>query len=262
MKCKLDLAATRPDTSASIMRTLVGSIRVVRGNPLRLINEMMSDRNYVVSFVNAHTMNVACKDAAFFDALRFSDLLLRDGTGMQILLKMLGKEPGLNMNGTDFIPKIVLTGKRHPIALYGSTAPTAAAAAAWLERNGAHQVTHCDGFRPVEEYLQMIKAQQPRIVVLGMGVPKQELLSAMLAQQLPGPMLIVNGGAILDFMAHRFKRAPRIIRKLGMEWLFRLILEPSRLWRRYLLGNLIFLWRTVQVTAGGRGTEHLADRGS
>jgi N-acetylglucosaminyldiphosphoundecaprenol N-acetyl-beta-D-mannosaminyltransferase len=244
------------------MRTLVGSIRVVRANPARFINEMLADRNYVVSFVNAHAMNVACKDPNFFNALRFSDLLLRDGTGMQILLKMLGKEPGVNMNGTDFIPQVVLAGKQHPIALYGSTAPTAAAAAAWLERNGARQVTHCDGFRPFDEYLQMIKSQRPRIVVLGMGMPKQELLSAMIAQQLPGPMLIVNGGAVLDFMAHRFKRAPRIIRKLGMEWAFRLLLEPSRLWRRYLLGNFVFLWRTAQIMAAGRGTEHLADRRS
>lgn len=241
------------------MRTLAGLIRVVRANPARFINEMMSDRNYIVSFVNAHAMNLACKDADFFAALRFSDLLLRDGKGMQILLKMLGKEPGLNMNGTDFIPQVVLAGKHHPIALFGSTAPTAAAAAAWLESNGAQQVTHCDGFRPFDEYLQLIKEQQPRIVVLGMGMPKQELLSAMLAQQLPGPMLIVNGGAILDFMAHRFKRAPRVLRRLGLEWLFRLLLEPSRLWRRYLLGNFVFLWRTAQIMLGGRGTEDLAD---
>ena len=243
------------------MRTLVSSIRVVPANPERFISEMMADRNYVVSFVNAHAMNLACKDAEFFDALRFSDLLLRDGKGMQILLKMIGKEPGLNMNGTDFIPQVVLAAKHHPIALYGSSATTAAAAAARLERNGARQVTHCDGFRPLEEYIQLIKAQKPRIVVLGMGMPKQELLSAMLAQ-LPGPMLIVNGGAILDFMAHRFKRAPRVLRSLGLEWLFRLLLEPTRLWRRYLLGNLIFLWRTAQIMLSGRGTEPLADRRS
>jgi exopolysaccharide biosynthesis WecB/TagA/CpsF family protein len=259
MKCKLEPAAARPETSAAIMKALAKLIRVVRGNPERLIGEMMADRNYVVSFVNAHAMNLACKDPEFLDALRFSDLLLRDGTGMQILLKMLNREPGLNMNGTDFIPKIVLAGRHHPIALYGSTAPIAAAAAAWFERNGVQRITHCDGFRPLDEYLQLIKLHQPRIVILGMGMPKQELLSALLARQLPGPLLIVNGGAILDFMAHRFKRAPRVLRRLGLEWLFRLLLEPARLWRRYLLGNLVFLWRAAQIVLSGRGSEHLAD---
>ena len=247
MKYELDLPAVRPDTAVSVMMALVDEIRFVRTNPDRLIKEMMADRNYIVSFVNAHAMNLACKNSKFFDALKAADLLLRDGTGTQILFKAIGKEPGLNMNGTDFIPRVLLANKHHPIALYGSTAPTAAAAAAWLGQNGVHKVTHCDGFQPPEHYLQMLRAQRPRIVILGMGMPKQELLSAMIARELPGPMLIVNGGAILDFMARRFRRAPRVMRRLGLEWLFRLLLEPNRLWRRYLLGNSIFLWRTTQT---------------
>jgi N-acetylglucosaminyldiphosphoundecaprenol N-acetyl-beta-D-mannosaminyltransferase len=247
MKYELELAAARPETAASVMMTLVDEIRLIPTNPDRLINEMMADRNYVVSFVNAHAMNVACQSAEFLHALRSADLLLRDGAGMQILLKAIGKEPGLNMNGTDFIPKVLLASTHHPVALCGSTAPTVAAAAAWLEQSGVHKVTHCDGFRPLNHYLQMLRAQRPRIVILGMGMPKQELLSAMIAQELPGPMLVINGGAILDFMAHRFTRAPRVMRRLGLEWLFRLLLEPHRLWRRYLLGNLIFLWRTSQL---------------
>lgn len=260
MKYELELAGARPDDAASVMMTLAEEIRLVRATPEHLLNEMMSARNYVVSFVNAHAMNLACKDPGFFYALRSADLLLRDGTGTQILLKALGKDPGLNMNGTDSIPKVLLANKHQPIVLLGSTAQTAAAAAAWLEQNGVQQVTHSDGFQPVEHYLQMLRAKQPRIVILGMGMPRQELLSAMLAEQLPGPMLIINGGAILDFMARRFKRAPRLMRKVGLEWLFRLLLEPSRLWRRYLLGNVLFLGRTGLIMLTRRASEHPADR--
>ena len=260
MKYELELAQARPDDAASVMVTLTEEIRLIRTNPDRLLNEMMAARNYIVSFVNAHAMNLACKEPGFFYALRSADLLLRDGAGMQILLKALGKDPGLNMNGTDFIPKVLLAHKQQRIALLGSTAQTAAAAAAWLECNGARHVTHCDGFRPAEDYLQMLKAQQPRIVILGMGMPRQEQLSAMLAEQLPGPVLIVNGGAILDFMARRFKRAPRLMRKLGLEWLFRLLLEPSRLWRRYLLGNFVFLARTGLIMLTRRASENPANR--
>jgi N-acetylglucosaminyldiphosphoundecaprenol N-acetyl-beta-D-mannosaminyltransferase len=247
MKYNLELAGAQPEAAVSVMTTLVEKIRLIRTKPDRLMNEMMSGRNYVVSFVNAHAMNLACKDPEFFSALRSADVLLRDGTGTQILLNAIGKEPGLNMNGTDFIPKLILANKQHPIALYGSTAQTAAAAAARLERAGACQVTHCDGFQAPDDYLRLLKAQQPRIVVLGMGMPKQELLSARIARDLPGPMLIVNGGAILDFIAQRVGRAPRLMRRLGLEWLFRLLLEPNRLWRRYLLGNFTFLWRTAQL---------------
>jgi exopolysaccharide biosynthesis WecB/TagA/CpsF family protein len=247
MKGNLELAAAQPDVAVSVMATLTEKIRLIQTDPDGLFNEMLSDRNYIVSFVNAHAINLACKDTDFFYALKSADLLLRDGTGTQILLRGIGKEPGLNMNGTDLIPQLILANKHQPIALCGSTAQTAAAAASWLKRSGVRRVTHCDGFRPLDSYLQMLSAQQPRIVILGMGMPRQELLSAMIAKELRGPLLIINGGAILDFMAGRFKRAPRMLRRLGLEWLFRLLLEPNRLWRRYLLGNLVFLWRTAQI---------------
>src|SRR5271170_4513197 len=188
MKRDLESAAARPDAAVSVMMTLVRKMRLVRTNPDSLLLEMMSDRNYVVSFVNVHAMNLACKNAEFFCALRASDMLLRDGKGTQILLSAIGIEPGLNMNGTDFIPKVILAGKHHPIALCGSTAQTAAAAGAWLEQIGVREVTHCDGFRAADDYLQMLRAKRPRIVILGMGMPKQELLSAMIARELPGPV--------------------------------------------------------------------------
>lgn len=248
MKCNLELAIAPSDTAISNMLNLVGSIRLVGANPDRLLNEMMVDRNYVLGFVNAHAMNLACANAEFFHSLKSADLLLRDGMGTQILLKALGSDPGLNMNGTDFIPKLLLANKRQPIALYGSTAQTAAAAAAWLGEQGAQQVTYCDGFQAPEHYLKLLKTEKPRIVILGMGMPKQELLSEMIASEHAGPVLIVNGGAILDFIAHRVRRAPMLVRRLGLEWLFRLLLEPSRLWRRYLLGNVIFLWRTGVIS--------------
>ncbi|HEV2702989.1 MAG TPA: WecB/TagA/CpsF family glycosyltransferase [Steroidobacteraceae bacterium] len=247
MKCELELTAARPGAAAVVMMSVVEELRLMQAAPEGLINEMMANRNYVVSFVNAHAMNLACKDAQFLHALRSADLLLRDGVGMQILLKARGKEPGLNMNGTDFIPKVILANKQQPIALCGSTAATSRAAATWLEQNGVRRVFHCDGFQSPGYYVQLLRAQRPRIVILGMGMPKQELLSARLARELPGPVLILSGGAILDFMAHRFRRAPKLMRRLGLEWLFRLLLEPQRLWRRYLLGNCLFLWHTAQV---------------
>ncbi len=98
------VVSARPDTVVSTMMAVLGTIRLIRTNPDGLFDEMMPNRNYVVSFVNAHAMNLACKDAGFFRALESADLLLRDGVGMKILLKALGEEPDLNMNGTDFIP--------------------------------------------------------------------------------------------------------------------------------------------------------------
>jgi len=72
----------------------------------------------------------------------------------------------------------------------------------------------------------------------------------MIREHLDGPMLVVNGGAILDFLAGRFPRAPKWMRTLGLEWLFRLVREPGRLFQRYVIGNGVFLWRAMRLKLG------------
>lgn len=218
-------------------------IRPIEDRAVSLFDELLSARSYVVSFVNAHAVNLACKNVEFFTALTHADLLLRDGIGAKILMRALGRNPGFNMNGTDFIPRMLLASKSKAIALYGSSAKVAALAAACLQRDGVATVTHCDGYQPIAHYVERVKVEQPRVVILGMGMPKQEFLAQVIMKECSNPVLIINGGAILDFMAGRFKRAPLPLRRFGMEWLFRLWLEPARLWRRYMLGNLAFLIR-------------------
>jgi exopolysaccharide biosynthesis WecB/TagA/CpsF family protein len=227
----------------STARSIADSIRPIHTGLKPLLDEMFVERNCVVAFVNAHAVNLACENPAFLSSLLRADLLLRDGLGVKILMKAVDRKPGLNMNGTDLIPRILEASQSKAIALYGSTADVAQAAAAAVRGMGAANVTHCDGFQPLETYLERVKADRPRVIVLGMGMPKQELLADAIIKACPGPVLILNGGAVLDFMSGRFKRAPVSMRRMGMEWLFRLALEPRRLWRRYLVGNVVFLVR-------------------
>jgi N-acetylglucosaminyldiphosphoundecaprenol N-acetyl-beta-D-mannosaminyltransferase len=225
-------------------RSLASQIRTTNSGPETVLAELLSNSTYVVSFVNAHAVNLACKNQEFFCALKSADILLRDGSGARLLMGAVGRDAGLNMNGTDFIPKLLLANRTLPIALYGSSSQVAAGAAEYLASHGAVKVTYSDGFRPFEDYMRQLNVDRPRILILGMGMPKQELLAQTLAKQLPWPILIVNGGAILDFMAGRFGRAPTLLRQLGLEWLYRLWLEPRRLWRRYIVGNALFMART------------------
>jgi exopolysaccharide biosynthesis WecB/TagA/CpsF family protein len=229
--------------NVSTARSIADSIRPIDAGSKSLLDEMFAERSCVVAFVNAHAVNLACVNPVFLGSLMRADLLLRDGLGVKILMKAVDRKPGLNMNGTDLIPRILAASQSRPIALYGSTAEVAEAAAAAVRSMGATNVTHCDGFQPLETYLERVKADRPRVVVLGMGMPKQELVADAIVKSCPGPILILNGGAVLDFMSGRFKRAPLSVRRIGMEWLFRLALEPRRLWRRYLVGNVVFLAR-------------------
>jgi exopolysaccharide biosynthesis WecB/TagA/CpsF family protein len=194
----------------------------------------------IVSFLNQHAVNVAWRNQGFAQLLNSANVLLRDGLGVGVCLKLLRRNPGLNMNGTDFIPYICAAHAGRRVLLCGTSQPWLDRAAAWLRRQGCDVVAVMEGFQPDEDYVAAAVAHRPNLLVLAMGMPKQERVAAAIAQATTVPMLIVNGGAIADFWAGRFPRAPLWLRRAHLEWAFRLAREPLRLWRRYLLGGVVF----------------------
>ena len=108
------------------------------------------------------------------------------------------------------------------------------------------------GFLDTARYVQLAAAHRPAVIVLGMGMPRQEEVAAVLRAALGYPCLIICGGAIIDFLGGRMSRAPRWLRAAGLEWLYRLALEPRRLFRRYVLGNPLFLSRALSLAASSR----------
>jgi exopolysaccharide biosynthesis WecB/TagA/CpsF family protein len=204
----------------------------------------------VVGFINAHAMNCAAVSQNFYNALSACDILLRDGIGMKILLRMLNQPAGLNLNGTDLIPKILARYAGRRIALFGTQDPWLAQAQGVIEKRvapGAHCVT-AHGFLDAQEYLRLAAKHKPELIVLGMGMPKQEDVAVLLRAALGYPCVIVCGGAILDFLGDKTTRAPAWMRSTGMEWAYRLALEPKRLFKRYVMGNPLFLSRAVRFT--------------
>jgi exopolysaccharide biosynthesis WecB/TagA/CpsF family protein len=229
-------------------KTIVDKLQVVENaeDEQRLLAHLSTPgAQRVLGFVNAHAMNLVTHDSAYHQALASADVLLRDGSGMAILLRRLGLAPGLNMNGTDFIPKLLAAFKGRRVAFWGTEAPFLDNAARSSEaRFGVQVMSVHHGFDEVDTYLALAHRQRPELIVLGMGMPKQEAVAARLAQS-GVPCVVVCGGAILDFLGNKVTRAPGWMRRLGCEWLFRLVREPRRLFSRYVLGNPLFLWRTL-----------------
>lgn len=191
---------------------------------------------YIVSFVNANAANLAWQTPSMLENLLDSDLLLRDGAGTELALMAFGYPRGLNMNGTDFIPHIVHAYAGRRAALFGTCSPWLEVARAKLEDAGLMVVASHHGYSTPETYLDLATSTRPDLVVLAMGMPKQESLAVWLRERLPEPVLIVNGGAVLDFLGGKVGRAPKAVRDVRMEWAYRLYLEPRRLVRRYLVG--------------------------
>jgi hypothetical protein len=209
------------------------------------------ERPFILSFVNAHAMNLGWNQPGMLEGLLRSDLVLRDGIGVKLALQAFQRPYGLNMNGTDFIPKLArrYAGKR--AALFGTRAPWLDEAAARLEEWGLTIVARHHGFEPPEAYLKLAAETKPDLILMAMGMPKQEEVSVRLREHLSHPVLIVNGGAILDYIGEKVPRAPLVMRQVGMEWLFRLAVEPRRLFSRYVLGIPIFFGHVAQVRRSG-----------
>lgn len=201
----------------------------------------------VLSFLNQHSFNLGWSDPDFRHHLLESDLLLRDGVGIAVCMRLLGRDPGLNLNGTDLIPDVARRFAGRATMICGTVPPYVEKAAEAVAGLGGHVVGVMDGFRDDDAYLRAVREKHPDLVILGMGMPKQERVAALLADRCDQSMLIVNGGAVLDFLAQRFPRAPRLFRRLRLEWAYRLMLEPRRLWRRYVLGGFAFLWRILAL---------------
>ncbi len=198
-----------------------------------------------LGFINAHAMNRSVDDSVFAADLLALDYLVRDGIGVNTLYRMIGTEAGMNLNGTDLLPDLIARFAGRRIALFGTQADVAERAAELLRRLHGCEVITADGFQSDMFYLKRVADSRPALVVLGMGMPKQERVARLLKRCLNNDVAIVCGGAILDFLSGHKPRAPFWMRKLGLEWGFRLMIEPKRLFGRYVVGNPLFLLRSA-----------------
>lgn len=211
-----------------------------------------------LAFLNAHGSNVAAHDAAFRAALK-DFLVLNDGVGVDIAARVLhGQRFPENLNGTDFVPRFLSqTSRSLRIFLLGSAEGVAAeAGVAFTKANPRHQIVGArSGYFRDDELMEVvagIAATRPDLVLVALGNPRQELFIHHHFAAMSTP-LAMGVGALLDFTAGRVQRAPALIRRLKAEWIYRLALEPRRLWRRYVLGNFQFLWRLMWTRLIGSG---------
>lgn len=233
-----------------VFQQLLNSLTLYANSELALADirqKLQLQGRISVSFANAHAFNMACKDRQFLRSLQHSDLILRDGIGVKLLCRSQHKPAGANLNGTDFIPlllKEVFVGQS--IALLGTSDEALDKARPAIEALGLNPVLQLNGFLSTERYLQALALHQPQVVLLAMGMPKQEYLSVAISQQF-AQMSVINGGAIIDFMGGEVSRAPQWLRQSGLEWAYRLYREPKRLFKRYVWGNTTFMSRLFSL---------------
>ncbi|WP_137681704.1 WecB/TagA/CpsF family glycosyltransferase [Aurantiacibacter suaedae] len=212
----------------------------------------------VVNFLNAHCVNTLYKDAGYRRALGASDRLLPDGSGMSLAAKMAGVELGENLNGTDLFPHICSLAEREGQAIFllGGDHGVADGAAEWVARSFP-QIDIAGtwhGYFDVEQedaLIERINRSGASILFVGFGVPLQEKWIADNRHRLDVPVILGVGG-LFDYYSGRIPRAPKALRAVGCEWVWRLAMEPRRLATRYIAGNLAFMAHAVRHALDAR----------
>ena len=207
-----------------------------------------SKQKHHVAFINAHCLNIAYKDDSYTQVLKKCSAVFADGIGAKIGASMLGYKVEENVNGTDMFP--LLAQKPYRIYLLGGSPEVAKTA---LEKSraigGKAEFVGCaDGFfieKKEAEVFAEIKKLKPDLILVAMGVPKQEMWINENFSSLPDCTAIGVGG-LLDFVSERIPRAPLWMRKCNIEWCFRLYQEPIRLFKRYIIGNPLFIIRVFK----------------
>lgn len=222
------------------------------GDGIALLGRLIREKSFTkVSFLNAHSANMAFGNTELAHA--FADfLILPDGIGVDIASKILhGASFPANLNGTDFIPAFfAATQMPLKVALLGATSDNLRAAARkFSQRAPQHEFTVVnDGFFRQEDeahILTELKHLKPDVLLVAMGVPRQELWinRNITPEHCTLPIAV---GALFDFMSGAIPRAPYWMRRTRLEWVFRLMLEPARLFDRYVVGNPLFLSRVLR----------------
>jgi N-acetylglucosaminyldiphosphoundecaprenol N-acetyl-beta-D-mannosaminyltransferase len=216
-----------------------------------------------VSYVNAHVLNQSFTDDALREALQRSDLVYCDGYGVRLAAKAIRVPVPHRMTGADWIWGVASLCEAEGRSLYllGSDAGAAQEAAACLKRwyprldvRGAHHGYFQIGTPHSERVVEHIAEHKPDVLLVGMGTPLQELWVDHYFDRLDAHV-VWTVGALFDYVSGRVPRAPHWMADHGLEWIFRLAIEPRRMWRRYLLGNPVFLWRVMGERQGRREPE-------
>jgi N-acetylglucosaminyldiphosphoundecaprenol N-acetyl-beta-D-mannosaminyltransferase len=202
----------------------------------KILGAVRKGRHELVLHVNAHGLNLCYRDPTLRFFFNTASLVFCDGAGVMLAARILGKR----------LPeRITFLGARPGVA--------ERAVARLLVRHpnlkivGVHHgyFDRATGAPENEAVLRKLNAAKPDMLLLGFGMPLQELWLMQNWDRIDA-RIALTGGAAFDYISGELRRGPRFLTDNGFEWLARLLIEPRRLWRRYVVGNPLFLLRVLK----------------
>ncbi len=210
-------------------------------------------RKAVISSINIHGMNLAYELSWLHDFYNDSERIICDGHGIVLAAHLLGKEMKPRITYADMMWHLAEFSEADQLSAYflgGKPGVAEKAAIRLKEKYPRLQIvgTHHGYFDKSPQSAENraiiadINNHKPNILVLGFGMPLQEHWLVDNWNNIDANV-VLTGGSVFDYVAGSTRRAPRWMTDHGFEWLGRLIIEPRRLWKRYIIGNPLFFWR-------------------
>jgi len=209
----------------------------------------------IVTYANVHALNLAYNLPWFRAFLNQCDLVFCDGFGVKWGARLIGSRLPERFTPPDWIGRLIEIACHDDFSVFmiGGQAGVTERVASEFKRRfpdlriaGTHHgyFDKTPGSTENQAVIQAINAARPNILLVGFGMPTQErwLLDNWARLDVNVALTV---GAAFDYLAGEVRRAPKWMTDHGLEWLGRLVIEPRRLWRRYLVGNLLFLWRVI-----------------
>jgi len=217
-------------------------------------------KKLLINTVNANGFNLSRKDPEFYQALLKSDILLPDGTGALIAGRFLSGFIFKKVSGYDlFIYEMEQLNRSEGRCFFLGSSENVLNLIKLRARSEYQNVEigfYSPPYKPIfnnEENKSMVAAINsfsPDVLFVGMTAPKQEKWAFEQFDKINAKHICCIG-AVFDFYAGTIKRAPQWMINFGLEWFYRLIKEPKRMWRRYIIGNPQFLWVLLKEKING-----------
>ena len=218
-----------------------------------IIRAVKQHKHTLIFNVNLQCLNLCYEQPALRSIMNQNDIVFCDGAGVRLAARLKGHRLPPRITYADWIWELATFCEREDISLYflgGRPGVAARASNVILSRfpklqiKGTHHGYFDKGVKSRENrgVIEAINHTRADILIAGLGMPLQEYWLKENWEQLDVHVAL-SGGAIFDYIAGDLKRAPRWMTQNGLEWLGRLIIEPRRLWRRYLIGLPLFFWR-------------------
>jgi N-acetylglucosaminyldiphosphoundecaprenol N-acetyl-beta-D-mannosaminyltransferase len=210
-----------------------------------------------ISFLNPHSVAVARRDAEFRTAIATSEVIFCDGAGLQLACALLNRRSVERVYGYEFFLALSRTLSAHGagrVMFLGGSASRAEELVQKYRQDypGIREITClCPPFRQkfspadLADMTRAIEQFRPDVLWIGLGSPKQEVVMHALRRQ-PGVPCTAAIGAVFDFYTGHVAHAPGWVRRAGLQWLHRLVLEPRRLWRRTFVSGPQFAFEVLR----------------